>query len=84
MITKLIIDFVLFLPNALLNLLPDMSVAIPYNISEGLNSILSLLGFVFPIKGLLLILSLSFGIKGFHIIWALILRIKSFIPTEGN
>lgn len=84
LITKLIIDFILLIPNTLLDLLPDMSVAIPSNISEGLNNILGLLGFVFPVKGLLLILSLSFGIKGFHIIWAIILRIKSFIPTEGN
>ena len=61
-----------------------MTIAIPDNIAEGLNSILGLLGFVFPIQGLLIILGLSFTIKGFHIIWAIILRIKSFIPTEGN
>lgn len=84
MITKLIIDFLLFLPNALLDLLPNITIAIPDNIAEGLNSILSLLGFVFPVKGLLVILGLSFSIKAFHIIWAIILRIKSFIPTEGN
>lgn len=84
MITKAIIDFILILPNALLDLLPHMEIAIPDGVFNSLNSILGLLGFIFPIKGLLVILSTSIAIKSFHIIWALILRIKSFVPTEGN
>lgn len=82
MITKLILDFILLLPNALLNLIPRLEIAIPVGVFEGLNSILGLLGFIFPIKGLLIILATSISIKMFHILWALILRIKSFIPTE--
>lgn len=84
MITKLIIDFLLLLPNTLLDLVPHLEIAIPEGIFNSLNSILGLLGFVFPVKGLLVIITTSISIKLFHIIWALILRIKSFIPTEGN
>ena len=84
MITKLIIDFLLLLPNALLDLVPHLEIAIPDGVFNSLNNILGLLGFVFPVKGLLVIITTSISIKLFHIVWALILRIKSFIPTEGN
>ena len=84
MITELILKFLLLPITNILNILPDFSLSIPDNILDGLSSIFSCLGFIFPIKGLLPILAFSLSIKFFHIIWALILRIKSFIPTEGN
>lgn len=84
MITELILKFIFLPVTALISLLPDISFSIPDNIFNGLKEIFGLLGFIFPVKGLLVILTTSISIKLFHIIWALILRIKSFIPTEGN
>lgn len=83
MITEGILNFLALIPNLLLDSLGNISISIPENVFEGLNTIFNCLGFVFPVKGLLLILSLSFLIKNFQIIWAIILRIKSFIPTMG-
>lgn len=83
MITELIINFIFLPVNALISLLPDVSFSIPKEAFDGLNNILGLLGFMFPIKGLLAILGISISIKLFHIIWALVIRIKSFIPTMG-
>lgn len=84
MITEAILKFIFMPVNLLFDILPEVSFSLPDNIFNGLKEILGLLGFVFPIKGLLIILATSISIKGFHILWALILRIKSFIPTEGN
>lgn len=84
MITKLILDIICFLPNSLLDSLGDVSISIPDGVFDGLNSIFNLLGYAFPISGLLVILILSFTIKTFQITWSLIIRIKSFIPTMGD
>lgn len=84
MITEGILNILAFLPNLLLDSMVGISISIPENIFDGLNSIFGCLGFVFPVSGLLVILSLSFLIKNFQIIWSLILRIKSFIPTMGG
>lgn len=83
MITEGILNILAFIPNLLLDNISSISLSIPDNIFEGLNSIFNCLGFLFPISGLLIILGTSFAIKGFQIIWALIIRIKSFIPTMG-
>lgn len=83
MITEGILNILAFIPNLLLDNISSISLSIPDNIFEGLNSIFNCLGFLFPISGLLIILGTSFSIKGFQIIWALIIRIKSFIPTMG-
>lgn len=84
MITTLFFNILLLPVNDLIDMLPHLEIAIPNDVFNGLNSILCMLGFVFPIKGLLVILTTSIMIKMFHIIWALVLRLKSFIPTEGN
>ena len=84
MITEGILNILAFLPNLLLDSMGGISISIPENIFDGLNSIFGCLGFVFPVSSLLVILSLSFLIKNFQIIWSLILRIKSFIPTMGS
>ena len=83
MITEGILNILAYIPNLLLDSIDAISISIPDNIFNGLNSIFSCLGYVFPVSGLLVILSLSFLIKNFQIIWSLILRIKSFIPTMG-
>lgn len=83
MITEGILNILAFIPNALLNNINTISLSIPDNIFNGLDSIFNCLGFLFPIGGLLIILTLSFTIKSFQIIWSIILRIKSFIPTMG-
>lgn len=83
MITEGILNILAFIPNTLLNSMELISLSIPDNIFSGLDSIFNCLGFIFPIKGLLIILTLSFTIKSFQIIWSIILRIKSFIPTMG-
>jgi len=83
MITEGILNILAFLPNLLLDSLGSISLSIPSNIFDGLNSIFNCLGFIFPISGLLVILGVSFTIKNFQIIWSLILRIKSFIPSMG-
>lgn len=84
MITEGILNILAFLPNLLLDSMKGISISIPENIFDGLNSIFGCLGFVFPVSGLLVILSFSFLINNFQIIWSLILRIKSFIPTMGS
>ena len=84
MITEGILNILAFLPNLLLDSMGGISISIPENIFDGLNSIFGCLVFVFPVSSLLVILSLSFLIKNFQIIWSLILRIKSFIPTMGS
>ena len=83
MITEGILNILAFIPNTLLNSMVSISLSIPDNIFIGLDSIFNCLGFIFPIKGLLIILTLSFTIKSFQIIWSIILRIKSFIPSMG-
>ncbi len=83
MITESILNILCFIPINLLNSMEGISISIPDNVFNGLNSILGCLGFIFPIKGLLLIFTISFAIKSFQVIWALIIRIKSFIPTMG-
>lgn len=83
MITEGILNILAFIPNALLDNMSSISLSIPDNIFSGLDSIFNCLGFLFPIKGLLVILGISFAIKSFQIIWSIILRIKSFIPTMG-
>lgn len=84
MITEGILNILAFIPNALLNNMNGISISIPDNVFNGLDSIFNCLGFIFPISGLLMILTLSFTIKSFQIIWSIILRIKSFIPTMGS
>ena len=81
MITKLIIDFLLLLPNTLLDLVPHLEIAIPEGIFNSLNSILGLLGFVFPVKGLLVIITTSISIKLFHIVSE---RVGVVNKGEGN
>ena len=84
MITDFIINVLCALPNLLLDSMQNFNLEIPENIFNGFNSILNLLGFMFPVAGLLPILVISFGIKYFQIMWALLIRIKSFIPTMGS
>lgn len=84
MITEAILNVLAFIPNLLLDGMQGLSLSLPDNIFNGLNSIFGCLGYIFPIGGLLVILGISFTIKNFQIIWAIILRIKSFIPTMGN
>lgn len=84
MITEFILNFIFLPVKGLLALLPDVSFSIPEGVVEGLSNIFSMLGFIFPIKGLLVILTISISIKVFQIIWALVIRIKSFIPTMGS
>lgn len=83
MITEGILNILAFIPNSLLNSMSGISISIPDNVFNGLDSIFNCLGFVFPIKGLLVILGISISIKTFQIIWSIVLRIKSFIPTMG-
>lgn len=83
MITEGILNILAFIPNLLLDGMQGVSLSIPNDIFNGLNSIFNCLGFLFPISGLLLILGVSFAIKSFQIIWSIILRVKSFIPTMG-
>lgn len=83
MITEGILYILAFIPNLLLDGMQGVSLSIPNDIFNGLNSIFNCLGFLFPISGLLLILGVSFAIKSFQIIWSIILRVKSFIPTMG-
>jgi len=83
MVTESILYLITSLPNLLLNNIGTINLNIPNDIFDGLNSIFNLLGFIFPISGLMVILSLSMSIKLFEIVWSLLLRIKSFIPSMG-
>lgn len=83
MITEGILNILSLIPTSLLDSIDVVSLSIPDNIFDGLNSIFNCLGFLFPISGLLVILGLSFAIKSFQIILSLIIRVKSFIPTMG-
>lgn len=84
MITDFIINVFCAIPNLLLDNIEVITLEIPENIFNGFDSILNLLGFMFPVSGLLPILIISFSIKSFQLIWSLVLRIKSFIPTMGS
>lgn len=50
MITEMILNFVFLPVNALLSLLPDITLSIPEGVFEGLKNIFGTLGFIFPIK----------------------------------
>lgn len=50
MITEMILNFVFLPVNALLSLLPDITLSIPDDVFEGLKNIFGMLGFIFPIK----------------------------------
>ena len=84
MILDAILNF-LFTPIlAIFDMLPNITVVVPQNIFDTLNQITYGLGYVLPLKELLVLLAFKYGIISFTLIWRLILRIKSFIPGMGD
>jgi len=84
MIIEAILGVFLLIPKAILSLLPEIDVRIPDNVFGGLDNILSGIGYVLPIKGLLPILVISLAMSLFKIPMAILVRVKSFIPTMGD
>lgn len=83
MVTDAIANFFI---SAFINVIPSgpvMDLKIPPEVLIGLNSLLSNLGYVFPIKQLLPILLTSTSVTLFKIVWAVVIRVKSFVPTMG-
>ncbi|MDE6789313.1 MAG: hypothetical protein K2J47_08350 [Ruminococcus sp.] len=83
MITDKILDVLFYFPLLLVKALPEIDFAVPDNIFNGINTFLSNVGYVIPIRALMPILVSSLALSAFKISWALIIRIKSFIPTMG-
>lgn len=83
MITDKIFDVLFYVPLLLAKALPEIDLAIPDNVFNGINTFLSNVGYVIPIRALMPILISSLSISTFKISWALLIRIKSFIPTMG-
>lgn len=75
------------LTNPLLLLIDGLSIVnitIPQGVFNGLNTLASNLGYIFPITSLLTIFGLKILLRNARNIWALIIRVKSFIPTMGS
>lgn len=85
MIIDAILDFILFVPNFLLDNLNFIgNINIPPDIVDWWKSTLSLLAYVFPISSLLPIFIISFAMKAFQISWSLINKLKGWIPTMSD
>lgn len=84
MITDAILNVLFYVPLLLVNALPAVDFAMPDNVFNGIDTFVSNVAYVIPIRALMPILVSSFSISCFKIFWALLLRIKSFIPTMGS
>ena len=82
MITKLLLEIFLYVPNLLLESLPSFEVAIPDGVFDGLRTLFAVIGW-FPLAQLLPILGVSIALSSARMVWARVIRIKSFIPTMG-
>lgn len=80
MIIDAILEFFLFIPNFLINLLPDLNITIPEDVLEGAKSLFGMLGYVFPISKLLPILVISFTIKTAQITWSIGKKVYELLP----
>ena len=83
MITNLILDLLFYVPNLLLENIPNFELSIPEGVFNGLSHICAFIGW-FPIRQILPILGASIVLSFNRAVWALIIRIKSFIPTMGD
>lgn len=84
MIIDSILSFILSIPNALLDGLPDVDLSAVGSGMSYLNSILAYIGYFIPISELIPLMVIELAVIGFKIVWAIVLRVKSFIPTMGN
>lgn len=85
MITEAILNLLLVPIWGMLRLYSPMAIPLilPALYFEGLNNLLSCIGFVLPVAALSPILVTSLVFRFGHVAWAMIIRIKSFIPTMG-
>ena len=83
MLIEAVFSLLLFLPEFLLSLLPEVSIELPENVMEGAGTIFGAIGFFFPVAALLPIIIISISLDIFRIVMAIVVRIKSFIPTMG-
>lgn len=73
MIFDAILNFILFIPNLLLDSLNFMgNISIPPDVVEWWSNTLGILTYVFPVTAILPILLISFNIKMFQIAWSVI------------
>jgi len=77
------IRMMLFLPELLLSMLPQIELELPDNVLAGLGDVFGAVGYFFPVAALLPILIISIAMDLFQIIMAIVVRIKSFVPTMG-
>ena len=82
MLLETIIELLIWLPELIISLIPDLEIEIPENLLSGISNIVDITGYLFPISALLPIIFLFIGIDVAQIVVAIILRIKSFIPTR--
>lgn len=84
MITKTILYVICSPILLLLDLLPSVSVTLPNDIFDSMDSLFASLGFIFPLGTLCIIIVSKITLKLAKITMALIVRIKSFVPTMGS
>lgn len=86
MIIESILTFFSLPTQWLIDLLPTIGegIEIPSNIYNVLEDLISCVGYVLPIQGLMPIWYGLVGLTLAKTVWALIIRIKSFIPTMGD
>lgn len=83
MISKLLLDLLMLVPNLVLENLPEFSISLSDGVFSGLGTLCVFISW-FPIAELMPIFITSISIQAFRNIWALLLRIKSFVPFMGN
>lgn len=77
-------DVLLFVPNALLDMISPIDFVIPSGVFSFFHDFVITLGYVFPLGGLLPIVIASGVLEASKIAMAIIVRLKSFIPTMGS
>lgn len=82
MISKLLLDILMFVPNLILESLPEFSISLPNGVFSGLKTLCAFISW-FPISELMPIVITSVSLQAFRNVWALLIRVKSFIPTMG-
>jgi hypothetical protein len=84
MLLEAIAKFFLGIFEAVLSLLPPVSVQLPTGSIGALGNIISGVAYFLPIGLIVTLIMISLSIDMIILIWRIILRIKSFVPTWGN
>ncbi|MCL2018319.1 MAG: hypothetical protein FWG70_01050 [Oscillospiraceae bacterium] len=84
MITEAIINLMMFLPEKLIEMLPELEFTIPKVVNDNILNVLKGVAWVFPTVLLLPLFASSLAVDMAKIVMAIIARVKSFIPFMGT